>query len=149
MFIFYIENKPWGSNVSASSVHQCDWCKYECEKEITLKKHKKTKHMNMNIKEINGDGQKTTKTKCTQLYCNQCDYSCQTKKNLKKHNGQIHVSINKNQNIACNSCGKKFIQTSELDIHSKEVHPNCKCTADSVCDECINEWIPKASEANK
>ena len=58
--------------------------------------------MNMNLKEKNGDGQKTTKTKCTQLYFNECDYSFQTKKNLKKHKGQMHESINKNQNMACN-----------------------------------------------
>ena len=47
--------------------HKCDLCKYECEKEITLRKHKTTKHMNMNHKENNEDDQKTTKTKCTQL----------------------------------------------------------------------------------
>ena len=107
-------------------------------------KHKNTKQMNMNYEENNGDCQKTTKTKPTQLYCNECDYSCQNKKNLKKHKGQMHERINKNQNIACNSCGKKFHHMSELDIHFEEEHPNCKCTADSVCDECISEWIPKA-----
>ena len=65
-------------------------------------KHKNTKQMNMNYEENNGDCQKTTKTKCTQLYFNECDYSFQTKKNLKKYKGQMHESINKNKNMACN-----------------------------------------------
>ena len=42
---------------------QCNVCKYECEKEIPLKKHKNTKHMNVNQKERDGDDQVTTKTK--------------------------------------------------------------------------------------
>ena len=128
--------------------HQCDVCGYLCEKEITLKKHKNTKHVNVNHKEKDEDGQVTTQTKCTQLYCDQCEFSCKTKKNLKKHNAQLHVSINKNQKNVCNSCGKKFIHIGELDIHFKEEHPNCKCTADSVCDECIKEWLPKPQETN-
>ena len=41
--------------------HKCDVCEYECEKEITWMKHNNTKHMNVNHKENNGDGQKTTK----------------------------------------------------------------------------------------
>ena len=49
--------------------HKCDVREYECENEITSRKHKSTKHMNVNHKKNYGDDQKTTKTKCTQLYC--------------------------------------------------------------------------------
>ena len=124
--------------------HQCDVCDYECEKEITLKKHKNTKHIDANNRSGDKDCQVTTTIKSTHLYCDECDYSCQTKNNLKKHKAHMHVSIMENTNITCNSCGRKFIHEGEHNIHFKEVHPTCKCTTDSVCYGCIAEWLPKA-----
>ena len=99
-------------------------CKYECEKEITLRKNNNTKHMNMNNKENYGYNQKTTTTKWTRLYCNKCDYSCETKKNLKKQKGQIHGSINKKPKQSMQFVWKKLNQMSELDINFKKENPN-------------------------
>ena len=124
--------------------HQCDVCDYECEKEITLKKHKNTKHIDVNNRNGDKDCQVTTTIKSTHLYCNECDYSCQKFFFLKKHKAHMHVSIMENTNITCNSCGRKFIHEGEHNIHFKEEHPTCKCTTDSVCDGCIAEWLPKA-----
>ena len=117
---------------------QCDVCKFQCENEITLKKHKNTKHPNM--------GQKisvSTQRKSTTFNCDECDHSSKTKKSLKKHKTHDHQNIIKSQDIKCENCGKVFSIKQDLEIHMKEQHPKCQCTAEDVCDDCLEEWQDK------
>ena len=119
---------------------QCDVCEYQCEKEITLKRHKNTKHQRVKTIKYPSDA---TEEKSTPFYCDECEYSCKTKKNLKKHKAQDHKDLVESKIFKCENCGKEFSKKEELEVHMKENHPLCQCTADSVCDDCLEEWVDK------
>ena len=62
---------------------QCDECEFECEKQITLNKHKNTKHTKVNSTKDNSVN-KASNTK-DKFHCDECSYSSMSKKSLKKH----------------------------------------------------------------
>ena len=119
---------------------QCDLCNYQCEKEMTLNKHKNTKHPCETKIQNHSDA---TDEKSAPFYCDECEYSCKTKKNLKKHKAQVHIVSIKSKSSKCENCGKEFSKIEDLEVHMKENHPLCQCTVDSVCDDCLEEWVDK------
>ena len=119
---------------------QCDMCKYQCEKEMTLNKHKNTKHPCGTKTQNHSDA---TDEKSAPFNCDECEYSCKTKKNLKKHKAQVHIGSIKSKISMCENCGKEFSKIEDLEVHMKVNHPLCQCTVDSVCDDCLEEWVDK------
>ena len=116
-------------------IYQCDKCEYKCEKNITLIKHKNTKH--------------TGKDK---FHCDQCNYSCPSKRSLKKHMSHKHEGLNKKAFMQCVKCDKTFQNKTELETHMEDHHSlseenqeePCECTEDTVCDKCLNYWVQKS-----
>ena len=130
-------------------LHQCDMCEYTSENNITLIKHKNTKHTQVHLS--NTDIVGTSFTGKQKFHCDQCDYSCQTKKSLKKHVSHHHESLNQKPFLQCDECDKTFKTKTELETH-KESHPlqsqenevnPCECEDDD-CDRCLNYWAQKS-----
>ena len=120
------------------SQQQCDECEFQCEKEITLKKHKNTHHpkasQNISV---------STQEKSSTFNCDECAHSCKTNKSLKNNKTKDHQSTITSQDIKCKNCGKMFSIKEDLELHMKEGHPKCQCTAVDVCDDCLKEWQDK------
>ena len=91
--------------------HQCDVCKFQCKKEITLKKHKNTDHPNVSQKIS-----VSTQGKSTMFHCDECNHSCKTKKSLKKYKTQDHQGNIKSQGIKCENCGKILRNTTNVNV---------------------------------
>ena len=107
--------------------HECDMCDYQCEKEITMKKHRSTKHFSQSFNDGGISG--NTKKKSTQLHCDECDQVFSTNISLKNHKTQMHVNINR-----CQTCGNQVNNKDEIEIHIVEKHgavpdsvSDCKC----------------------
>ena len=118
---------------------QCDECEFEREKQITLNKHKNTKHTKVSSTKDNSVN-KASNTK-DKFRCDECSYSSMSKKSLKKHT-QKHQLPQTALQIKCVKCNINFEEKTELLAHVEEKH--CSCTPDSVCDECLNYWVHKS-----
>ena len=102
-------NKAEPSTTKAESTkvkYKCDVYEYQSEKEITLNKHKNTKHLN--LKKNNMDISVSTLEKSLKFFCDECDYTCQTKKILKRHKAQNHVIGTNRQDKKCSVIKKNF-----------------------------------------
>ena len=119
---------------------QCDECEFECEEQITLNKHKNTKHTKVNSQKDNSVN-KAPNTK-DKFHCDKCSYSSMSTKSLKKHRSQKHQIPQTALQIKCDKCKITFEEKTELLAHVEEKH--CSCTPDSVCDECLNYWVHKS-----
>ena len=131
-------------------IHQCDMCEYKCEKNITLIKHKNTKHTQVHLSDTDIVG--TSFTGKQKFHCDQCDYSCQAKKSLKKHVSHNHEGLIQRPFIQCDECDKTFKTKTELKTHMESHHSQsqenkvdpCECTEDDDCDRCLNYWAQKS-----
>ena len=135
---------------TSKDIHHCDECEYNCEKKITLNKHKNTKHINVNSN--NTDKSITAKNK---FLCDQCNYSCQSKSSFKKHVSQKHELHDKKAFIQCDKCDKTFQNEIERKTHIEDQHcppeenqeNTCECNEeleDGVCDKCLDYWAKKS-----
>ena len=122
------------------TVFKCEECQFECEKQITLNKHRNTKHTQDNSKKSERVNKAASNN--DKFHCDECSYSCSTKKSLKKHMSQKHESSQKTMRIECEKCEITFEEGYDLQTHVEEKH--CSCTSDTVCDQCLNYWVKKS-----
>ena len=130
------QNQDNDNNKGASPEHvfKCEKCDYKAEKEIMLKKHMNTKHIEqksqIEVKKLENR---------VNFTCYECDFTSKTKKNLKKHKEKHHgQDVNKESSIA-------NIERNPM----TEILSTCQCTPETVCDECLAEWIPKEKLVRK
>ena len=64
------------------TIYQCDECDNKCEKNITLIKHKNTKHKEGNSSRT--DHEKKSVSEKERFHCDQCYYPSQSKRSLKR-----------------------------------------------------------------
>ena len=135
----------------AKNIFQCDECDYKCEKQLTLSKHKNTKHPLVASKETASESNINSKDK---FHCDKCNFSCMSKKSLKKHLAQKHENQKDNVLVKCEKCEMTFEHKPKLKFHMEEQHniyndENCMCTPQTVCDDCINYWVQKGQEQSE
>ena len=129
----------------AKNIFQCDECDYKCKKQLTLSKHKNTKHTLVEFEETASDININSKDK---FHYDKCNFSGISKKSLKKHLAQKHKNQKDNILVKCEKCEMKFDYKPKLKFHMEEQHnvyddENCMCTPQTVCDDCINYWVQK------
>ena len=131
-------------------LHQCDMCEYTSENNITLIKHKNTKHTQVHLSDTDIVG--TSVTGKQTFHCDQCNYSCQNKKSLKKHVSHNHEGLHQKSCMQCDECDKTFKTKTELKTHMESHHSQyqeieedtCECTEDFECDKCLTYWAQKS-----
>jgi hypothetical protein len=87
------EKGPNIAEVSKSkSVFNCEECEFSSEKQITLEKHRNTKHM---------PAKKLIESKAggaePKFFCHECTFEASTKTNLKKHKAKEHMTSSEKQ----------------------------------------------------
>jgi uncharacterized C2H2 Zn-finger protein len=83
---------------------KCDICEYKTNREVTLKKHKNTKHVTF---------------KCTD-----CGQNFKSQNTLEKHVNREHKIQEIEDDNECPICGKLFITKKTMQDHFKESHMN-------------------------
>ena len=79
----------------AKNIFQCDECDYKCKKQLTLSKHKNTKHQ---LEEFIETASDININSIDKFHCDKCNFSGFSKKSLKKHLAQQHEN-RKDNNI--------------------------------------------------
>lgn len=148
-------------SVKTDFLVKCDLCSYQCEKQITLKKHMNTKHMD----QIKNGHQKQIdvieNVGKAKFYCDQCNYSCNLKKGLKKHKTKCDQEQVQMKEVRCEECDMKFQSEKDLKAHTTVIHMYNSgdstsvcvlCSKQETCEACIetelDEWIAYGEDQN-
>ena len=104
-------------------VFKCEKCEYTAEKEITLKKHINTKHI-----EQKSQSEVKKHENRVNFFCDECNFTCKTKKNLNKH---------KEKNHHIQVVNKQSSTQEGQRLFNSEMASACLCTTVTVCDVCL------------